>query len=504
MKNRSSGILLHISSLPSKYGIGDMGYEAYEFIDFLKEAKQRFWQILPLNPIGYGYSPYQTFSAFAGNHLFISIDKLIDSGLITKSDVGQVPKFDEERVEFDRVINFKMKIFQKAFELFEMFGKGIDYLEFIEKNEYWIKDYALFMALKKYFNGAAWNEWEKRIAMKREQAIEYYAGLLKKDIEFHYFLQYTFFRQWSELKRYVNKKGIKIIGDMPIYVSYDSSDVWANPFMFKLKSDGKPIVVAGVPPDYFSKTGQLWGNPIYNWNAIKRDNFKWWTLRFKLLLNLVDVVRIDHFIGFKTFWEVPAGEKTAINGKWVKAPGEDLFYVLQEKLGNLPVIAEDLGSVTPEIIEFRKKLSFPGMKVLQFAFESCKLEEFLPYYHEKDLAVYTATHDNDTTWGWFKNIICKNNPSVMKVLKKYFGITEKSLREEICWKFIEIAYQSMAETAIVPMQDLLCLDSNARMNTPGTATGNWTWKMKELNINADIINSLQALSISYNRLGSFP
>ncbi|MCL0063058.1 4-alpha-glucanotransferase [Peptococcaceae bacterium] len=504
MENRSNGILLHISSLPSKYGIGDVGYEAYEFIDFLKEAKQRFWQILPLNPVGYGYSPYQTFSAFAGSHLFISIDKLIDSGLITKGDVEPVPKFDKSSVEFEKVVNFKMKVFRKAFELFDIFGKGIDYIDFVEKNGYWIKDYALFMALKNYFNGAVWNEWDKRIAMRREQAIEYYASLLKRDVEFHYFLQYTFFKQWNELKKYANENGVKIIGDMPIYVSYDSSDVWANAHLFKLKSDNTPISVAGVPPDYFSKTGQLWGNPIYDWSAMERDNFKWWVERFKLLFDLVDVIRIDHFIGFKTYWEIPAGEKTAVNGKWVKASGEKLFSILQEEFDDLPVIAEDLGTVTPEIIEFRKKLSFPGMKVLQFAFESAKLEDFLPYYHERDMVIYTATHDNDTTLGWFKKIISKNNVSVMKVLKKYFGITEELSRKEICWKFIEIAYQSMARAAIVPMQDILCLGSSARMNCPGTVGNNWKWRLQKLDFDSSIANKLIELTVFYNRLGSFP
>ncbi|MBM7854149.1 4-alpha-glucanotransferase [Desulfohalotomaculum tongense] len=498
---RECGILLHPTSLPSKYGIGDLGEEAYSFVDFLKRSGQKLWQILPINPGGYGASPYQSPSAFAGNPVLISIDKLVSEGLLTPQDVQNIPSFDEQRVQYSRVISFKNQLLKKAFITFENQEKKLDYIHFLKENSYWLENYALYMALKYKFNGAPWNRWDKAAAFRDKRAVGYYKEALQQEIEYQYFLQYKFFTQWLNLKNYANQNGIKIIGDLPIYVSYDSSDTWANPNLFQLDSLGNPEKVAGVPPDYFSETGQLWGNPIYNWEAMKSDDYKWWRERINNLLKLVDIIRIDHFRGFEAYWEVPAGEKTAVNGRWVKGPGHEFFSTVKKYMqGNeLPVIAEDLGVITPEVEELKDQFNFPGMKVLQFAFESGDQKEFAPEYHDKNSVVYTGTHDNDTILGWYKTIAVEK-PETLKIIKKYYHLhAEAANSEDICWRFIETAYQSNANTAIIPLQDILCLGSEARMNTPGTAEGNWQWRYAKKMLTKKLEKKLAALASVYNR-----
>ncbi|MCD5406285.1 MAG: 4-alpha-glucanotransferase [Desulfotomaculum sp.] len=498
--NRASGILLHPTSLPSNYGIGDLGVGAYDFIDFLQRSKQSIWQILPLNPVGYGESPYQCFSVFAGNPMLISVDKLIEDGFITEQDLSNLPIFNQHQVQFALVKEFKEKILRKSFEFFDVFGKGITYINFIHQNKHWLEDYALFMALKEHFAGEVWNRWDKAIAFREEQAVENYKILLSREIEYHYFVQYIFFDQWAKLKKYANDNGVKIIGDLPIYVAYNSSDVWANTGLFQLDSFGNPIVVAGVPPDYFSETGQLWGNPIYDWDKMEQDDFKWWVARVTDLLKQVDMIRIDHFIGLEAYWEIEASEKTAINGQWVKAPGEKLFLALEEHLRSVPIIAEDLGLITPEVEELKNKFRFPGMKVLQFALESGAPEQFLPYYHASNLVVYTGTHDNDTILGWYQNILTAH-PQVVKLLSKYFAFSTDMNEQQVCWRLIEIAFQSMANTVIIPLQDILCLDSKAKMNQPGIGNGNWTWRFTKDCLKPAAEKKLVDLTLFYNRAG---
>ncbi|MDK2986359.1 MAG: 4-alpha-glucanotransferase [Clostridia bacterium] len=492
--DRASGILLHPTSLPSRYGIGDIGTEAKKFIDFLKKSKQSLWQILPINPPGYGYSPYQSFSAFAGNELLISIDGLIAEGLLSENEIKDLPQFNKERVEFDRVKVFKERLYKIAFNNFKSAQINNEYNQFVTKYEIWLENYALFMALKEYFDGLPWNHWEKSIAFRDKEAIERYKNLLHEKIEYYKFLQYIFSSQWEELKEYADVNGIKIVGDIPIYVSYDSSDVWANPRLFKLDELGNPRKVAGVPPDYFSATGQLWGNPIYKWKEMEKDDYGWWRERFKNLLELVHIIRVDHFRGFESYWEVPGGEKTAVKGKWVKGPGAKFFSTVSKYLGDLPVIAEDLGIITPEVTELRKKFNFPGMRVLQFEFESGMENEYFPYIHEENTVVYTGTHDNDTTVGWYKKRI-KAKEFFNRYLSQETNLDEK----DICWYLIKYALKSKANIAIIPLQDIFCLDSHARMNEPGTITGNWEWRFQKDVLTEEIAEKLKELTIIYNR-----
>jgi 4-alpha-glucanotransferase len=495
---RKCGVLLHPTSLPSKFGIGDMGKEAYQFIDFLKESSQKLWQILPINPMGYGGTPYQSFSAFAGNPLLICMDKLVQEGLLSKEDVLDIPPLDVNNVEFEKVKKFKEKLLRKSYIKFREKSKSERYYTFIERNSGWLEDYSLFMVLKQYFDGMPWNKWEKSIAFREKNAVAFYRNLLIEEIEYHKFLQYQFQVQWLELKQYANTMGIKIIGDLPIFVSYDSSDAWAKPELFQLDEKGNPKKVAGVPPDYFSKTGQLWGNPHYQWDVMEKDNFKWWTERFVNLLSLVDVIRVDHFRGFEAYWEIPAGEKTAVKGKWVKAPGEKLFTVLKQQLGELPVIAEDLGYITSEVIELKNKFRFPGMKILQFAYGDIQEERFSPEHFQENCVLYTGTHDNDTTVGWYKNTV-KKDLELLKWVQEYFDIEEGLPLNDVCWHLIEAVYKSNADTVIIPLQDILCLDSDARMNIPGTKTGNWAWRYPSGSLTKEIKEKLKNLASKYSR-----
>lgn len=494
--NRKSGVLLHPTSLPSKYGIGDLGKEAYEFIDFLNKSKQRLWQILPLGPVGFGESPYQSFSAFAGNTILISIDKMIDKNLLTLQEVQPIPDFSTSQVDFEAVKKYKQGLFKLAFNRFDSSSEEL--LNFIKENAFWLEEYAFFMALKEHFGGVAWNEWESAIAKREESAMEYYKALLSTDIQFHKFLQFIFFTQWHELKAYANRKLVKIVGDIPIFISNDSSDAWSQRELFEIDEEGYPIKVAGVPPDLFSATGQYWGNPHYKWDVMEKDDFKWWRDRFEMLLKVVDIIRIDHFRGFEAYWEIPGNETTAVNGKWVKAPGRKLFETIERYLGRLPIIVEDLGVITEEVVELKKAFDFPGMKILQFTFGKGAEDRFLPHNYEVKSVVYTGTHDNNTTVGWYLDSL-QTQPEAVEQMKEYFGINGEVTPEYICWKLIEVAFSCNSIIAIVPMQDLLCLGSEARMNTPSTIGGNWGWRYEKEQIPEELYNNLLTLSGKHNR-----
>lgn len=487
---RRSGILCHPTSLPSKYGIGDFGKSAYEFIDFLNDAGQKIWQILPLSPTGFGDSPYQSFSAFANNHYLISPDILVNSGLLSKSDLIEHPIFPDEEIDYGNVIKWKLTVFEKAFLSFTTSSDSnqeTKFEKYCEDNKYWLEDYALFMSLKEHFNYSSWEFWEKKISNYEYDDVEKWKAKLKNKIKYHKWLQYTFFEQWLNLKSYANNKGISIIGDLPIFVAFDSADLWANPDLFILS------VLAGVPPDYFSETGQLWGNPHYNWEKMKEDEYKWWRMRFILLIKLYDIIRIDHFRGFEAAWHIPYGEKTAKNGKWVKAPGRDFFHNIFKHLGcEIPIIAENLGVITEEVEDLRLTFDFPGMKVLQFAFDDFDAKnDFLPHNYEKNSVVYTGTHDNNTTIGWFNSI----NEDIKKYVLEYIN----SNGEEINWDFIRLILSSSSDTAIIPLQDILGLDNSARMNFPNTLGGNWKWRYKKEMLTDDILRRLKKLTKLYGR-----
>lgn len=475
---------MHPTSLPGPHGIGDFGKEAYIFIDFLAASRQRIWQILPFNPPGFGYSPYQALSAFAGNPLLISLNQLCDEGLLVENELEDNPEYLEKAVEFDKVIAYKTENLRKAFARFKLQGKGEQVANFVQENAYWLFDYALFMAIKEHFQQIPWNLWPADIARRDKQALNYYQSLLEEDINFHMFLQYQFHKQWREIKNYANKKGISIVGDMPIFISYDSSDTWVNPELYYLDSCGYPTRVAGVPPDYFSTTGQLWGNPIYRWDEMEKDDYSWWRQRFEKLFNDVDVVRIDHFRGFEAYWEVPAGEETAVNGRWVKGPGKKFFSIIKKYIGKLPVIAEDLGYITPDVHELRDEFGLPGMKVMQFI----SAEPCLSRCHQENTVFYTGTHDNDTLVGWYRE-------TVLTQLREW----DYFKPDELVWEFIDCAYQHKASWVIIPLQDVLALDSEARMNTPGTISGNWLWRYEKDSIKYDISTKLASLTKQHAR-----
>ena len=491
---RSSGILLHPTSFPSPYGIGSLGKEAYEFIDFLFESNQKLWQVFPLGPTGFGDSPYQCFSAFAGNPLFIDLDLLIKENLLFQEEILQ-HGFSNNIVDYGSVINFKFNVLKKSYHHF-ISCKNLDikneFDHFIIENKFWLDDYSLFMSLKDYFNGNSWNNWEKDIKFRKKEKISEYSLKLEKKINFYKYLQFIFFKQWKNLKNYANSKNISIIGDVPIFVAFDSSDAWSNPELFLFDEDRNPTKVAGVPPDYFSETGQLWGNPLYNWDYLEKTSFKWWVDRVKANLNLYDLIRIDHFRGFESFWAVPFGEKTAINGEWVKCPGEKLFSTLKKELESLPIIAEDLGIITPQVESLRDAFSFPGMKILQFAFYPGQDNPYLPHNHIRNCVVYTGTHDNDTTLGWYNKL----NYNDKEYIKKYLNLENDY---DISWKLIKTAWSSVANISITPLQDLLCLESFARINTPGKAGGNWQWRYEKHMLNSDISNKLKEITNLYFR-----
>ncbi|MDS1029365.1 4-alpha-glucanotransferase [Bacillota bacterium LX-D] len=489
---RGAGVLLHPTSLPGKWGMGELGSEAVAFLDFLQKSKQKYWQILPLNTVGEYFSPYQCYSAFAGNHLLISLEKLVQQGLLAKDDLAVENVFDTKKIDYNRVRSFREKLLKKAFAQFRLQPKDQFYWQFVQENCYWLRDYCFFMALKEYFQDAPWNKWDQKIAFREEKALAYYRKLLAAEIEYHQFLQFVFFQQWLEVKNYAGKLGIKIIGDLPIFVAHNSSDVWAHTQLFKLDALGNPEKVAGVPPDYFSPTGQLWGSPVYNWSEMEKDTYRWWQERFKFLLKLVDILRIDHFRGFEAYWEIPGSAKTAAEGEWVKGPESKFFAAVERSLGPLPAIAEDLGFITRKVIELKDQFSYPGMKVLQFILGAGEEADYNFANYDKNSVIYTGTHDNDTTLGWYEKVI-KENPMLKQLFKKYLQLDSRTPKEEKVWQFIKFAYETKSQVAIIPLQDILSLGSEARMNYPGTTKGNWQWRFAKGDLTKEIEKKLSSL-----------
>ena len=496
---RSSGVFLHPTSLPGEYGIGSLGEEAYEFIDFLNEAGQKVWQMCPLGPTGYGDSPYQCFSAFAGNPYLIDLEKLVEDGYLSENDLKEPGDFPKERVDYGKVIDFKIPLLRKAFSNFKESASQQEknnFEEFCVKNEDWLADYALFRAIKEKFGGRAWTEWDDDIRFREEEALKRYREESEEKIEFRKFLQYIFFKQWAEVKDYANQQGIKILGDIPIFVAMDSADAWANPEMFFFDEDLKPIKVAGVPPDYFNENGQLWGNPLYKWDKLKENNYEWWIKRVEKQLDLVDIIRLDHFRGFSQYWAIPYGSETAINGEWEDGPGKELFKAIKDELGELPIVAEDLGVVTEDVEELRDHFNFPGMKILQFAFDNQEENNYLPPYEDENCIVYTGTHDNNTTLGWYEEDLLEEDEADME---EHLDENLEVRHDDIVWDLIELGWQSKAVMAIAPLQDFLTLGSEARFNTPGTSAGNWQWRYTKDMIDQDLINRIKGVTERNNR-----
>lgn len=493
MFRRGSGVLMHITSLPNEMGIGTFGKEAFEFVDFLKKSGQSYWQILPIGPTGYGDSPYQSLSTFAGNFLLVDLEILVEKKLLHKSDITKL-NFgkDEEKVDFLRVNRNKLALLRIAYEnAKKSYKREID--TFCEDHKSWLPDYALFMALKKAYNLNSWQKWPKSKRTRDEKTLKKLKEQYSDEINFWEFVQYLFFKQWHELKVHANKNGIELIGDIPIYVAEDSSDVWANPELFLLDKHNKPTFVSGCPPDAFSDTGQLWGNPIYNWDLMEKQNYKWWIERIRSSCELFDIVRIDHFRGFEAYWSIPAGSKTAETGEWVKGPAIKLFNSIKEELGDLKIIAEDLGFLTQEVIDFKNESGYPGMKVLEFAFDTKEESDYLPHNYEVNCCVYTGTHDNDTVIGWFNNTSKADIANAIDYLK----LTEE---EGYNWGYIRGAWSSVGIVAIAQMQDFLGLDEKSRMNTPSTMSGNWVWRMKKNQLTDELSDRLYHVTKLYGRL----
>lgn len=503
---RSSGIQLHPTSLPGPFGIGDLGPEARRFADFLAGAGQTVWQLLPLGPTGFGDSPYQCFSAFAGNPLLISLEDLGKSEWLAGIEHLHKPVFPSDHVDFERVIPWKMAALEEAARRFRQRAPAEErrrFEEFCHHHSDWLNDFALFMALKQRDPSAVWSRWEKDIRNRSPQAIERWTGALVEPIATHKFLQYVFFSQWQALHSYCAERGIRIMGDLPIYVAHDSVDVWANPQFFRLDKNGNPAVVAGVPPDYFSATGQLWGNPIYDWEAMTRDGYCWWLRRFRGLLEMVDIVRLDHFRGFEAYWEIPAGAGTAESGKWVKGPGSAFFRTVQDSLGVLPFVAENLGVITPEVESIRAEFGFPGMSILQFAFGTDpQAPDFRPHNYPRAMVAYTGTHDCDTTVGWWTTVGSGQSTRTDEDIRRerdfarsYLGIGNS----DVHWTFIRALMASVADTVLFPMQDVMGLGSQARMNRPSTLTGNWRWRYGAWMLRPEIGKKLHELTELYER-----
>ncbi len=497
-KNRGSGILLHITSLPSPFGIGDLGPGAYRFADFLHETRQSIWQVLPLNPTdpATGNSPYSSASAFAGNTLLISPEILVEEGLLGGGDICPAPQFPGDACDYEGAKSIKAGLLDKAWLNFKQGNRDrLPYDRFLDANAYWLDEFALFVVLKRRQEFRPWNLWPRELKMREAEAIAPAREALADEMEKERFLQFLFFKQWSALKGYCGGKGIRIVGDIPIYVSYDSADVWARAELFKLDAERAPLAVAGVPPDYFSRTGQLWGNPVYDWEALKRTDFGWWTERLAHNLGLFDIVRIDHFRGLVAYWEVPAAEKTAVNGRWVGVPADDLFGAWSRRFADLPVIAEDLGIITPDVREVLRRYDLPGMKVLLFAFNDDNPDHpYLPHTYERNCVVYTGTHDNNTVRGWFEN---EASEASLSRLEKYLG--RKPLPGMVHREFLRLAMESIADLAVFPLQDVLGLGGEARMNTPSTAGGNWRWRFQESALGAAVRRELRELTETYGR-----
>lgn len=469
---RNAGVLLHPTSLPGPYGIGDLGPEAYRWVDFLHRSQTGLWQVLPLGPTGYGDSPYQCFSAFAGNPYLISPQLLLQEGLLHSDDLIALPPFPADRVDYGMVIPWKLGVLDRAWQRFSLQGDSVlraEFTAFCEQQSPWLDDFALFMALKEAHSGAPWPTWERALRRREPQALQAARRDLATAIERQAFRQFLFFRQWRALKVYANQHNVKIIGDIPIFVAHDSAEVWARPDLFSLDEHGNPTVVAGVPPDYFSETGQLWGNPLYRWDVHAAEGYAWWLARLRTVLELVDFVRLDHFRGFAAYWEIPAGETTAIDGRWAPGPGAAFFTTVQKALGALPLIAEDLGEITPDVVALREQFNLPGMKILVFAFSDDARNPFLPHNYPQNCVVYTGTHDNDTAVGWYQRVPEKERDFARRYLARD--------GHDIAWDLIRAAWSSVAAFSIAPMQDLLSLDNRARMNYPSRPSGNWQWRM---------------------------
>jgi 4-alpha-glucanotransferase len=493
--NRYSGILLHPTSLPGPDGIGDLGPEAYRWIDFLAKAGCGLWQVLPLGPTGYGDSPYQCFSAFAGNPFLVSPARLLEDGLLKRIDLADRPAFPTARVEFGDVIQWKLCLLDRAYEHYQDTAASqirAEFEAFQQREVSWLPDFALFMAIKENQGSHAWNNWPAALRKRETAALRSFREMYADSIQRHAFRQYLFFKQWKALKDYTNSKGIQIIGDIPIYVAYDSADAWSHPELFYFDSKGLPTVVAGVPPDYFSPTGQLWGNPLYHWDIHKNTGYAWWIERIKATLSTIDIIRLDHFRGFAGYWEVTADKPTAEIGRWIPGPGADFFNVVQQALGKLPIIAEDLGEITPDVVELRDAFRLPGMKIFQFAFASDPDDAFLPHNYPVNCVAYTGTHDNDTALGWYESAPDKERD----FFRRYLGRSG----DDVSWDMIRAVWSSVASMALAPLQDLLKLDTSARMNFPSKPSGNWSWRCPPDALSPQLLERIREQNRLYSRL----
>jgi 4-alpha-glucanotransferase len=505
--SRVSGILLHPTSLPGPFGIGDLGAGASRFVSFLQDSCQHVWQMLPLGPTGYGNSPYQTYSAFAGNPLLLSLEKLSEDALLSARDLTDVPPFPPHRIDYDAVSDFKGRLLWKAFEAFQRTGGGPqrdDLAAFTQCQAEWLDDYTLFMALKETHHGASWPDWGRDIALRHPEALAGWRKKLAARVQFHAFLQYQFFRQWQSLKAECEQHGIQLFGDVPIFIAHDSADVWSHPGLFHLDEAGKPTVVAGVPPDYFSRTGQRWGNPLYRWEVMAASGYAWWLQRLRTMGEMVDIIRLDHFRGFEAYWEVPATDDTAVNGRWVEGPGAPFFEKVHAVLGDLPIVAEDLGLITPEVGAQRARFGLPGMRVLQFGFGGDpRTNEHCPHNYTRDCVVYTGTHDNNTSVGWLHEVEPPESSGPLDPMQaeratalKYMASDGRQLQ----WDMIRLALASVGDLAVIPMQDVLGLGQEARMNYPGRPEGNWEWRYTADMLTDELSGRLRGLTELYGRV----
>ena len=493
---RKAGILFPVFSLPSKYGIGTFGKESYRFVDFLKQSGQSIWQILPLGPTGYGDSPYQSFSSFAGNPYFIDLETLIADGLLTKAECDEIQFGDNaEDIDYEKLYFGRFKLYAKAYQRAKQQGvtSSKKYKTFVKDNAYWLDDYALYMAVKDSFGGINFMEWDDEIRLRDKKAVAEYSKALAEEIECYKFQQFLFQVQWISLKKYANKKGIEIIGDIPIYVAFDSADTWASPNLFQLDEKGYPIAVAGCPPDCFTADGQLWGNPLYKWAEHKNSGYKWWLDRMKRCFELYDIVRIDHFRGFDEYWAVPYGDKTAVGGKWMKGPGYSLFAAINKEFGTGRIIAEDLGFITDSVRNLIRKCGYPGMKILQFGFDESKTSEHLPHFCDKNYVVYTGTHDNFTLKAWIDQM----DKESTKFAKKYLGVKK---RKQLLKGYLRAAMQTSAETCVIPIQDYMGLGNEARINAPSTLGINWRWRITSDAFTPELAKYIKSYSKNYGRL----
>ena len=490
---RKCGVLLPVFSLPGSYGIGCFSKEAYKFVDFLAASGQDCWQMLPIGPTSYGDSPYQSFSTYAGNPYMIDLDTLVEEGLVTKE---QLDSFDwgsnDAEVDYEKIYNSRFKVLRIAFNNFKSKDQR-KFRAFVRKNGKWLKNYALYMAVKSSFDMVSWTEWPEDIKMREETAVRRYERKLRNDVNFWKFVQFKFYEQWESFRAYVNGLGIKILGDMPIYVAMDSADTWANPELFQLYDDGDPIAVAGCPPDYFSETGQLWGNPLYDWDYLEQTDYEWWFERVKAASKLYDITRIDHFRAFASYYSIPYPAENAINGEWVVGPRIKFFEMMEEACGKIEIVAEDLGTLTPDVTELMEQTGYPGMKVLEFAFDSGEDNDYLPHNYTNNCVVYTGTHDNDTIVGWLETA----KPEDVRFAREYCKMPDD---EPFNWGLIRTAYESKADLAVIPVQDILGLGKEARMNTPSTLGGNWTWRLDKSTLTDELAEKLKTMSVNSGRL----